>query len=122
MTVAELDGSWQLELHLLDHRIGHLRHAQSASADPLTVSYVLATDPGSVRRGSVLKTDDITSVNADQSLGLRVIVEIDEDDVRSLRAGARVMGKIECGRRAIGYVWLHEMWEFIQSRILFRIW
>jgi hypothetical protein len=37
------------------------------------------------------------------------------------RPGATVVARIHCGRRALGYVWLHEVWEFIQSRVLFRL-
>jgi hypothetical protein len=39
---------------------------------------------------------------------------------KNLKVGADVKAKIHCGRAAIGYVWFHELWEFIQSRILFR--
>ncbi|HYO23927.1 MAG TPA: HlyD family efflux transporter periplasmic adaptor subunit [Lacipirellulaceae bacterium] len=39
---------------------------------------------------------------------------------RNLKVGADVKAKIHCGRASIGYVWFHELWEFIQSRILFR--
>lgn len=39
---------------------------------------------------------------------------------KNLKVGADVKAKIHCGREPIGYVWFHEVWEFIQSRILFR--
>ncbi|RIK74157.1 MAG: hypothetical protein DCC67_16955 [Planctomycetota bacterium] len=39
---------------------------------------------------------------------------------KNLKVGADVKAKIHCGRASIGYVWFHEVWEFIQSRILFR--
>lgn len=121
MTVADLNGDWQLELHLPDRRIGHLRDAQRESSEPLGVSFILATDPGSTFRGILRETDDVTSVDDAQTLGLRVVVDIDEDEISRLRAGAKVMAQIECGRRSIGYVWLHELFEFVQSRILFRL-
>jgi hypothetical protein len=42
------------------------------------------------------------------------------DIKKQLKVGADVKAKIHCGRAPIGYVWFHELWEFIQSRILFR--
>jgi hypothetical protein len=39
---------------------------------------------------------------------------------RNLKVGADVKAKIHCGREPVGYVLFHELWEFIQSRILFR--
>jgi hypothetical protein len=38
----------------------------------------------------------------------------------NLKVGADVKAKIHCGREPVGYVLFHELWEFIQSRILFR--
>jgi hypothetical protein len=49
--------------------------------------------------------------NADQALA---------ELKKNLKVGADVKAKIHCGRAAIGYVWFHDLWEFIQSRILFR--
>ena len=39
---------------------------------------------------------------------------------QNLKVGADVKAKIHCGREPVGYVLFHELWEFIQSRILFR--
>ena len=37
------------------------------------------------------------------------------------RPGASVTAKVHCGRRSIGYVWLHDLFEWFQSRVLFHI-
>jgi hypothetical protein len=39
---------------------------------------------------------------------------------QNLKVDADVKAKIHCGREPVGYVLFHELWEFIQSRILFR--
>ena len=49
-----------------------------------------------------------------------VKVEIDKEELPHLRPGASVSAKVDCGRAAIGYVYLHPVYEFIQSEILFR--
>ena len=38
-----------------------------------------------------------------------------------LRPGADVMAKIYCGRRSLGYVWFHDVINFIHSRVLFKL-
>ena len=39
---------------------------------------------------------------------------------QKLRQGAAVTAKVYCGKRPLGYVLLHDVIEFIQSRVLFR--
>ncbi len=121
MTVAQLNGPWTVELHLADHRVGHFREAQRELGSDLEVSYILATDPGTELIGKVVQVAKSTTLDDRQRPGLLVTVEIDEEQIEHLRPGAKVAGKIRCGRRSIGYVWLHELLEFVQSRILFRI-
>jgi hypothetical protein len=37
--------------------------------------------------------------------------------VASFRPGATVVARIHCGRRSLGFVWLHEFWEAIRLRL-----
>ena len=50
---------------------------------------------------------------------LLVRVNVDRSSLPSLRPGATATAKIHCGRRAIGYVWFRDLWEFVQSKVLF---
>ncbi|WP_145344404.1 efflux RND transporter periplasmic adaptor subunit [Rosistilla ulvae] len=121
MTVAKLEGPWQLELHLPDHSIGHFRQAQHDSELPLVVSFILASEPGRTLHGTVREIQDFTSLDESQRLGIRIFVDVEEQEIANLRVGAKVMGRIHCGRRSIAYVWLHELIEFVQAKILFRL-
>jgi hypothetical protein len=53
-------------------------------------------------------------------------VKLDEDELeqlhqeKKLTPGAEVTAKIYCGRRPLGYVLLHDVFEFIEARVLFR--
>jgi hypothetical protein len=49
-----------------------------------------------------------------------VKVAIDKADVPNRQPGATVTGQVYCGRRSLGFVLLHDVIAFIQSRILFR--
>jgi hypothetical protein len=43
------------------------------------------------------------------------------DPAKELKVGADAKAKINCGKKPVGYVLLHDLFEFIQSRILFRV-
>jgi hypothetical protein len=63
------------------------------------------------------------TTETDKTTGSTVLVTLTFDRAairpEQLRPGATVTAKIHCGRRSLGYVWLHELWETIQSRVLF---
>ena len=120
MKVAQLDGPWRLELSLPDRRIAHLLRAQAAAAEPLEVSFIVASDPGTKYQGRVVEVANATRVDPTQGQHLLVVVEIDEANIDGRRAGTEVQAKVDCGRRSIAYVWFHDLIEFVQSRILFR--
>ena len=47
------------------------------------------------------------------------IIDLDEADLVQPRPGTEVKAKVLCGTEPIGYVWFHELIEFIQSTLLF---
>ena len=120
LTIADLDGPWLLEILMPERRMGHLREAMKNSATPLPVSFVLASDPGTFYGGNV--TDIAPAAEVDAELGSVVMLTVDLQTTRpvGMRPGASVTAKVRCGQRSLGYVWLHDIWEFIQSQILFR--
>ena len=116
----------------------------------LEVTFMLASHPGADLRGRVIRADTSAEVVGESGNAVRMVVAFDQDELlmllpgateestaelkrdpaaaaealaeikRNLKVGADVKAKIHCGREPIGYVWFHELWEFIQSRILFR--
>jgi multidrug efflux pump subunit AcrA (membrane-fusion protein) len=116
----------------------------------LEVTFMLASYPGADLRGRVIRTDTSAEVVGESGNAVRMVVAFSQDELlmllpgateesiaelkrdptaaaealaeikRNLKVGADVKAKIHCGREPIGYVWFHELWEFIQSRILFR--
>jgi hypothetical protein len=37
--------------------------------------------------------------------------ELSDEAQRDLRPGVTARADIECGRRALGYVWFHDLWD-----------
>ncbi len=122
MTVADLDGPWILEVSMHEDRIGHVLSAQAKLGDDLPVEFVLATDPAIVHHGTIEDVGLTTEMDErDQSIVL-VTVRFDRRAIQSpLRPGATVTAKIRCGQKPIGYVWLHDLIEFVQRRVLFKL-
>ena len=131
MTIANIDGPWELMLFMPEHRIAHVRKhflTQRAS-DPsqeVDVTYVSATDPAKVRRGTIKRINDETELMEEHSYVIRVLVEIDKEDKEDedlkalLRPGATVTAHAKCGRASLGYVWFHEAWGWMQKSVVFR--
>ena len=120
MTLATTDGPWVVEVLLSDRRTGHLRDAQLKQRKSLDVTYILATNPGKELHGKLQQIGGATVVDQQEGLALPVTIEVDEEDIKQSRPGAKVIAKIHCGQASLGYVWLHEIFEFVQTRVLFR--
>ncbi|MFM7108402.1 MAG: efflux RND transporter periplasmic adaptor subunit [Planctomycetaceae bacterium] len=127
MTVADKTGPWELELKMPDDRLGHVNRAATAAraaGRDLVVDYVLATDPGTRHRGVVREIHEQAEVHGEEgnTALVRVTIDPDRHEKEELGAGATVTGRIACGTRSLGYVWFHDVWAFIQTQILFRLW
>ena len=125
MEIANVDGSWTLELDLPDRKVGHFmkRFAEAKSKDePVEVEFILAAEPGVTHRGQVKSVGTTTEVNAANEHHLKVLVDIDIEgiDIRQSRSG--VSAKIDCGDASLGYVWFHPVKEFFQAKVLFPFW
>ena len=119
MGIADMKGDWEVELFMPERRMGHIDSAYSEAEEPLTVSYILATDPKTTRQGEVAEIQKITQMHEEEGNVVRLRIEIDEADIRDPRPSATVTGKVLCGRRAIGYAWFHEAVEWLQANVFF---
>jgi multidrug efflux pump subunit AcrA (membrane-fusion protein) len=119
MRVADTDADWQLELRMPEDRMGHIAKAQHQIGDALPVTYILATEPGSQREGTVKEVHLSAEVREEEGSSVLMKVKIDKDELGALRPGMNVTAKVYCGRRSIGYVWFHDLFAFIQSRVIF---
>ncbi|MEN6556766.1 MAG: HlyD family efflux transporter periplasmic adaptor subunit, partial [Thermoguttaceae bacterium] len=103
----------------LGRRIRELAPDQPCE-DRLKVSYILATEPGTPRYGTVEEIHRSAEVRGEDGNTVLIKVAIDKTELPDLRPGATVTAKVDCGRSLFGYVLLHDVLAFIQSRILFR--
>lgn len=124
MRIGELskEKEWQLELNMPEDRMGYLAKRQKEMGHDLEVRYVLATDPGTQHVGSIKEVQQVAEPRDEEGNTVTIKVDINEDDLAGehVRPGATVSAKVLCGRRAVGFVWFHDLVAFIQTKILFR--
>ncbi len=120
LEVADLTGSWQLELNLPDRKIGHVLQAfKKNEGRPLDVEFILAAKPGETLKGKLVEIGNATEMLPEQGqhLKLKVAIEDQELDIKQLRSG--VNAYIDCGTCSLGYSWFHPVLEFLQTKVLF---
>lgn len=119
LTVADTAGPWELHVRMPEDRMGHIFAAQQQWGDALRVEFILANDPGVRYEGRIKEVHRRAEVHGEEGNTVLIRVEIDHRALPHLRPGASVVAQVHCGRRSIGYVWFHDLIEFVQSRILF---
>lgn len=127
MEVANPDGPWQLEVFMPERRMGHIarmrNHIKARNPDDdLEVEYVLASQPDKTLRGKVKEIHQAAEVREDHGNVVVMKVAIDKADLPpGVRPGAAVSAKVYCGRVSLVYWLLHDVIDFVRTRILFRL-
>jgi biotin carboxyl carrier protein len=119
MQVADTLGGWVLEVEVPDDRVGHVLEAQREGRAELAVSFMLATEPGVIYRGNIEKTALATDIRPSDKANVQMTVGVDRNQIKGLRPNATVVVHIDCGRRSLGFVWFHGLWETLQKKVLF---
>ncbi len=92
----------------------------------LEVSYILATEPSVTHYGRIYEIHRSAEVRGDEGNTVLIKIELEKSEMQTLREqqklrpGATVTAKVDCGLQPLGYVFLHDLFDFIQSRIIFK--
>lgn len=141
MEIADLSKEWELQLDMLEGRMRHVTMAANEAAEAeedLKVTYILETDPRNEYDGTVRYIDDVTRVSGDLGPTVLMRIKIDKQDLlesaagaaaissvtgereeRTLRPGATVKAKVDCGDTSLAYRWFHEVIAWVQRNVLF---
>jgi hypothetical protein len=123
--VADPKSDWELEILMPEYRMGHIAKAAKESTEKLPVTFYLAANPKQQLQGQVEEIHRSAEVRGDDGNTVLVRVSFDQQALRDVisdpRIGMTSTAKIHCGRRAIGYVWFHDLVDFIRAKILFRL-
>ena len=99
--------------------MGYVSSARDDIRRDLNVTYRLATDPATDYQGTVEEVHLAAEIRGEEENTVLVRVKIDKEQLAHLQPGAECRAKIDCGRCSLGFVLLHDLIGFIQSRILF---
>lgn len=121
-TVADISAGWRLEADVPQDRIGQVVAARRPDTE-LPARFRLAGEPEQIYHGhvdSISTTAVLDTAGLDQdSPSFVMIVHVDDSDLASARPGMSAQVRVLCGRRSLGYVWLHDLWETIYSWLVF---
>jgi multidrug efflux pump subunit AcrA (membrane-fusion protein) len=124
LEVADPTKDWELEVLMPEKRMGHIAKAR-ANAAKLPVTFFLATNPEKELHGQVEMDELSAEVRGDSGNTVLVRVSFDQKKLHEVIAdpkiGASATAKIHCGKRAIGYVFFHDLVDFIRAKVLFRL-
>lgn len=105
LEIMDATGPWQLELDVEEKRMGHILKAMDRKGDiDLPVEFILATSNELSYEGEV--TEISTRANTSEESGsiVETYATFDKEKLPSLRIGAEVSAKIDCGQRSLFYV------------------
>jgi len=123
-TVADTTSGWKLQAEIPQDQVGHVLAAQQQRGEPLPVRFRLAGDARrQVYSGKLESLSGVavldTSGLEEELPHLRAEVSVDESSLPAARPGMDAEVRIACGRRALGFVWLHNVWDNIVRWVVF---
>lgn len=111
LRILDVRGQWRAELMIPEEESGYVTAALRNRED-LPVKLQLLHSPGEWHDASLREVGSRTEVNFDGRLVLRGLVPLTPDQITEHRSGAGVLARIDCGRRALGFVCFRKLLEF----------
>ncbi|MDC0308056.1 MAG: hypothetical protein P8M30_08035 [Planctomycetaceae bacterium] len=121
LTLADVEGDWQLEVKIPEEEMGHIRQALSENSDQLVIDYSPDAQVGQIFQATLVE-DQIarrSEIDPDMLHYFRATVAVSVQDNYAPVSGAGVTVRIDCGSRALGYVLFHDLYEWTQKNLLF---
>ncbi|HEY2839716.1 MAG TPA: HlyD family efflux transporter periplasmic adaptor subunit [Pirellulales bacterium] len=119
LRVDDLNGPWELKLRVPDEDIGFVLEQRQGNDESLDVSFMLATDPDQTHTAKVRDVAMNTDTVDEHGPQVTMTATLDRNEIPRLRPGADVIANVHCGRRSLGFVLFHDIWNAIQTRLLF---
>ncbi len=106
MSIAEMDGEWEIDMRVSDNRLEFIRAAHSPQ-----LRFRLAASSEQVYRGELREYDFRAEPHEDQSpTTVRVLVDFEESELTDqLRLGSRIVAKIDCGKKNNWFLLTYEL-------------
>ena len=100
--------------------MAHVLAARRSQGEDLKVSFILANDPGRWLTGTLDRVGLRTEISETDGVFVLSTVTVQREQIPQLMPGAGVTAKIHCGRRAVGYVWFHDLIDTVRTGFFSR--
>jgi multidrug efflux pump subunit AcrA (membrane-fusion protein) len=118
LEVMDADGRWELVLDLPAHRVGHVLRAQTAAAaSAIPVHFVVAAQPENEFTGALRTVSSRIVAGEDGESVAPLEVNVAISDIEHPVAGADVIARIDCGKRALAWVLFGDFVDFFRRRL-----
>jgi hypothetical protein len=105
-------GNWNVELELPDQYTSYL----SSNSDSQKVRFRLKSQPDREFQAEIVETAKSTQLNAQGQAFVRVKCQFEPAQGESLAIGSTVWADIDCGKRALGFVWFRGLFEWFERQ------
>lgn len=113
LTIADASSGWELHADVPQRQIGHVVAASESQDAPVAVSFRLASDVQATHSGHLSSISAAAPLDADglrdEPAPVEVRIAVDGPPPAAARPGMAAQVSIDCGRRSLGYVWLHDV-------------
>jgi hypothetical protein len=89
------------------------------------VTFYLSQSPSDKLTGELEYSHLSAEAGSDKGNTVRLLVNFDQvnfrDVIKEPKVNSPAIAKVYCGKKPIGYVYLHDLVDFIRAKILFRL-
>jgi multidrug efflux pump subunit AcrA (membrane-fusion protein) len=128
MEVIDPTSDWELEIFMPESRMGHVQREWDSARQENRwpkVTFFSQQKPEDKLTGEVVAIDLSADARGEKGNSVRLRVRFDQDAVKSvikdLKVNSDATAKVHCGKKPIGYVYLHDLIDFIRAKILFKL-
>ena len=129
LTISKLDGPWELEIKIPQHKIGYIDNAireaeqeakEGGKPDPLKVTYIVTANPNVTLNGELVRISDRTFPDDQGVPHYRGVVRaLDIENLEKLRPGAGLTASVYCGKRSLGFRCFYQLWDYVRTNLIF---
>lgn len=120
LEVMDPTKDWRLELDVAENRLGHMLEAQAQSGNQqLPLTYILATATEKTWQGNLETIGSRAMVSEKEGAVVPVFATPTAPLPDDPQIGAEVIAKINCGKKALGYVLFGDVIEFFRKKLWF---
>lgn len=121
LQIADEAGAWELRFSVPERQLGYVlaaNHAFQSDQQPQSVVFFFEAEPAKRFTSKIESIGNSTTMNEQLGPVGLIVAPATAGDYTN-RHGARVIADINCGRRSLGYVWLHQWIDSVRRRFVF---